>query len=121
MPNTTAYENLKTIGFDIISNDTLRENYQLLYEFNYDLIEFQKNQISYNGAMEFRDFYKKHFRNAIWQKTATPNNYQSLCQNNEFHEMLVTVRTDKLNQMEFRIRTNAEVEKLIDMINKELN
>ena len=121
MPNTTAYENLKTIGFDIISNDTLRENYQLLYEFNYDLIDFQKNELAYIIALEFRDFYKKHFRNYIYQKNATPNNYQSLCENNEFHEMLITVRTDKLVQKEFRIKTNAEVEKLIEMINKELN
>ena len=35
MPNTTAYENLKTIGFDIISNDSLKERYQTLYRFNY--------------------------------------------------------------------------------------
>jgi len=121
MPNTTAYENLKTIGFDIISNDTLRENYQKLYAFNYELIEFQKNEIAYKNYREFKDFYKKHFRNYIWQKSATPNNYQSLCENNEFHEMLVSTRTYNLEKMELRNRTNEELEKLIEMINKELN
>jgi len=67
MPNTTAYENLKTIGFDIISNDTLRENYQKLYAFNYKLREFQKNELAYKNMLEFKGFYKKHFRNFIWQ------------------------------------------------------
>ncbi len=121
MPNSTAYENLKTIGFDIISNDTLRENYQKLYAFNYELIEFQRNEISYKNYREFKDFYKKHFRNYIVQKSATPNNYQSLCENNEFHEMLITTREYGIEQMELRNRTNKEVEKLIEMINKELH
>src|SRR6056297_3604459 len=65
MPNTTAYENLKTIGFDIISNDTLRENYQSLFAFNYNLIAFQRNVLAYNNMLEFKSFYRKHFRNFI--------------------------------------------------------
>ncbi len=121
MPNNTAYENLKTIGFDIISNDTLRENYQKLYAFNYELTKFQRNELSYNNSNKFRDFYKKQFRNFIWQKNATPINYQSLLENNEFHEMLISTRTYNLEQIRFRNITNEEVEKLIEMIDKELH
>ena len=121
MPNTTAYDNLKTIGFDIISNDSLRENFQVLYTFNYYLINFQRNELAYKFNFEFRDFYKKHFRNTIWQENSTPIDYQALCENNEFHEMLISMRSEKLIQMEFRDRTNKEIEKLIKMIDKELN
>ncbi len=121
MANTTAYENLKTIGFDIISNDTLREKYQRLYSFNYELTKFHRNEISYNNSNKLRDFYKKHFRNFLWHKTATPINYQSLLENNEFHEMLIFTRTHNLTQSSFRNLTKEEIQKLIEMIDKELN
>ncbi|MDC6387416.1 DUF6090 family protein [Maribacter sp. PR1] len=121
MPNTTAYENLKSIGFDIISNDTLRENYQNLFAFNYSLIEFQRNELAYNNAIVFKEFYKKHFRNFIWQKNATPIDYQALTKNNEFHEMLLTTRRENTEQMRLRDLTNVEIEKLIQMINRELH
>lgn len=121
MPNTTAYENLKNIGFDIISNDTLRENYQNLFAFNYSLIEFQRNELAYNNAMVFKEFYKNHFRNFIWQKNATPIDYQALSKNNEFHEMLLTTRRENTEQMRLRDLTNVEIEKLIQMINRELH
>lgn len=121
MPNTTAYENLKTIGFDIISNDTLRENYQNLFAFNYNLIAFQRNVLAYNNILEFKSFYRKHFRNFIFQKNATPIDYQALSKNNEFHEMLVTTGRENTEQMRFRDLTNVEIERLIEMINKELH
>jgi len=121
MANTAAYENLKTIGFDIISNDTLRENYQRLYSFNYELTKFQRNVLAYNNMLEFKSFYKKHFRNWIFQKNATPINYQSLLENNEFHEMLLSTRRENTVQMNFRNNTNKEIQKLIEMIDSELN
>jgi len=121
MANTTAYENLKTIGFDIISNDTLREKYQRLYSFNYQLTKFHRNEMAYNNMLEFKSFYKKHFRNFIWHKTATPIDYQSLLENNEFHEMLIFTRTNNLSQSRFRNLTKEEIQKLIEMIDRELN
>ncbi len=121
MPNTTAYENLKIIGFDIISNDTLRESYQSLYAFNYKLIEFQRNEISYNKSLEFINFSKQYFRNFIWQQSATPINYKLLLENNEFHEMLIFIRTHNINKIELRKRTNTKVAELIEMIDKELH
>tara|TARA_R110002167_G_scaffold270508_3_gene477027 strand:- start:120 stop:833 length:714 start_codon:yes stop_codon:yes gene_type:complete len=121
MPNSTAYENLKTIGFDIISNDSLRENYQKLYAFHYELARFQRNELAYDNSNKFRDFYKKHFRNFIWHENATPINYPSLLENNEFHEMLISTQNYNLIQLTYRNKTNEEVEKLIKMIDKELN
>lgn len=121
MTNTTAYENLKTIGFDIISNDTLRENYQKLYSFNYELTKFQRNELAYNNMIEFKIFYKKHFQNFILLNNATPIDYQSLLENNEFHEMLMTTRRENTIQKTFKNTTKKEIQKLIEMIDKELN
>ncbi len=121
MPNITAFENLKTIGFDIISNDSLRENYQKLYAFNYELTKFQRNELAYDNSNKFRDFYQKHFRNFVWQENATPISYPSLLENNGFHEMLVSTQKYNLEQLKFRNRTNEEIERLIEMIDKELN
>lgn len=121
MANTTAYENLKTIGFDIISNDTLRENYQRLYSFNYELTKFHRNELAYRNMLEFKSFYKKHFRNFIWHNTATPIDYPSLLESNEFHEMLISTRTSNIEQSRFRDLTKKEIQKLIEMIDRELN
>jgi len=121
IPNTTAYDNLKIIGFDIISNDSLRENYQKLYAFRYELIKFQKNELAYDNSNKFRDFYKKHFRNFVWHENATPINYLALLENNEFHEMLISTRNYNQVQMTFRNETNAEIERLIEIIDKELH
>lgn len=121
MPNTTAYENLKNIGFDIISNDTLRENYQKLYAFHYSLTAFQRNDLAYKNMLDFKEFYKTNFRNFIWMKNATPVNYQSLLESNEFHEMLISTRRENMEQVRFRDVTSKEIQKLIEMIQKELD
>jgi hypothetical protein len=121
MPNTTAYENLKNIGFDIISNDTLRENYQKLYAFNYSLIAFQRNDLAYKNMLDFKEYYKTNFRNFIWMKNATPVNYQSLLESNEFHEMLIATRRENMEQVRFKDITKVKIKKLIDMIQKELD
>ena len=111
-PNTSAYENLKTVGFDIISNDSLRENYQRLYSFNYELTKFQRSKISYNNMLEFQSFYRKNFRYFIKQKNATPIDYQALLENNEFHEMLISTRNYNQEQRRFREVTNEENRKI---------
>lgn len=43
LPNTSAYENLKSRGLEIITNDSLRQNITSLYSFSYyNLIDFEK-------------------------------------------------------------------------------
>jgi len=120
MPNSTAYENLKTIGFDIISNDSLRENYQKLYAFNYELIKFHKNELAYDHSNKYRDFYQKNFRNFVWLENATPIDYESLLENNEFHEMLISTRSYNQEKIRLLKITDEEIEKLIEMIDREL-
>ena len=71
--------------------------------------------------IEFKIFYKKHFQNFILLNNATPIDYQSLLENNEFHEMLMTTRRENTIQKTFKNTTKKEIQKLIEMIDKELN
>ena len=43
LPNTSVYENLKSRGLEILTNETLRQNITSLYSFSYhNLIDFEK-------------------------------------------------------------------------------
>ena len=121
MPNTTAYDNLKTIGFDIISNDSLRERYQKLHSFNYKLMNFTHNEISVKRAGEFFDYYMEHFKDFQWAKQATPVNFESLCNDKKFIEMIKFNINEKQSRLDMIVDTNKELEQIIDLINEEVS
>lgn len=81
MPNTSAYDNLKSIGFSIISNDSIREKYQKLYIQNYFFSEFTRNNIDVKRAEKFNEIFLDNFKDLEWEKNATPVDYNALCEN----------------------------------------
>ncbi|MGB5322785.1 DUF6090 family protein [Lutimonas sp.] len=121
MPNTTAYDNLKTIGFDIISNDSLRERYQTLYSFNYKLMDFTQNEVSVKRADEITDYYLEHFKDFKWQKNATPVDFKSLCKDHKFIEMIKWNLNEKQARLDMIFVTNIEIEQIIHLINEEVS
>jgi hypothetical protein len=120
MPNTTAYDNLKTIGFDLISNDSLRERYQTLYSFNYKLMNFTHNEISVKRAEGFFNYYMEHFKDFQWAKQATPADFESLCKDKKFIEMIKWNINEKQRRLDLIFETNMEIEQIIHLINEEV-
>jgi len=121
MPNTTAYDNLKTIGFDIISNDSLRERYQTLHSFNYKLMNFTQNENSVKRADKFTDYYMEHFKDFQWAIQATPVDFESLCKDKKFIEMIKWNINEKQSRLDWIVDTNKEIELIINLINEEVS
>ncbi len=59
-PATGGYENLKSLGLDLIKNDTIRQNIQLTYEFGYPRVS-RETPFHPNIDEFFTPYYLKHF------------------------------------------------------------
>lgn len=121
MPNMSAYDNLSTIGFDRISNDSLRDRYQKIYRFYYKLVGLHSNEISKKIADDFGQIYLKTFSDYKWLEHARPVNYENLQSDHYFKEMVKHNLQQKSQFLQWRLNTRKETEEVIKMINKELD
>lgn len=119
--NTSAFENLKTLGFNLIANEELRGAITFLYSTRYEYLNEVLNR--------YNDTVFDHFRPQMIQYTSSetgkfftrqPNDYKKLAENQQFQELL----REDLFTKEFCINLNrkvsGEVELLIQLIDKEL-
>ncbi len=87
--NTSAYDNLKSIGFNIIKNDYLRMLMTNLYSNQYDYIRYlEQNR---DEKFQFEQILPNLAKNIVNDSTeyrAHPINYSELIINQEFKEML---------------------------------
>jgi hypothetical protein len=120
MTNTSTYDNLKANGFSLISNDSLRERYQMLYQFRYKLIEYQSKEVAAKQAAEFEKIYLKQFYNYQWLTNATPRDYKSLCTDLDFIELVKYNKSQKDGRLIGFNSTIEEIEALISLIDEEL-
>ena len=120
MTNTTAYENLKATGFDIISSDSLRERYQTLYRFNYKFLDLQSNSIAIKRADELKEYFMEYFSDFQSLKNATPLDFENLCKNHKFIELIKFNRNEKLKRLEWIQNTRKEIQSIVDMIDAEI-
>ena len=120
MPRTSVYDNLKTIGFDIIENNNLRNKYQQLFDFRYKLLELEFNEINIRIYNRFEDFYLENFKEIEIQKNATPLDYESLLGNHKFLQMVKLNKKYKKRQLQLLAETKEEIQYVIDLIVQEL-
>ncbi len=119
--NTSAFDNLKSMGFNIISNDSIRMKITHLYSARYDYltnIEQIENKFQFD---QFHPTFRKNVRmDKLWEK-AYPIAPQALADNHEFKELI-----------RFNITTNQfvtniykglilDIQELMELINTELN
>jgi len=139
--NMSVFENLKSKGFDLISNDTLKEEIISFYDFAQTTLKF--NFDTYSGIIHdaSNTIYRKHF-DAIWEPSSRniysleespfgkdnleiimqPNNYELLKIDNEFMYFLKSLR----NQQYWFITVNAikmkkDFNNILILIENELN
>ncbi len=120
MTNTSTYDNLKANGFNLISNDSLRERYQMLYQFRYKLIDYQAKEVAARRATEFEKIYLKKFYNYQWLKHVKPRDYESLCMDLDFIELVKLVKGQNDDRLIGFNSTIEEIEVLISLIDEEL-
>ncbi len=120
MPNTSAYDNLKSIGFSIISNDSIREKYQKLYIQNYFFSEFTRNNIDVKRAEKFNEIFLDNFKDLEWEKNATPVDYNALCENQKFLEFVKWNKKENLQRRDFYHWTIQQIKDVIHLVDEEL-
>ena len=87
--NTAAWENLKSIGLDLISNDSLRSSLSHLYSTRYPYLE--NTERNADDRIQWDRLYPqilKHINIDEMWVSGTPNNYEELIQDREFLEVI---------------------------------
>ena len=78
----TPYEELKSVGLNIITNDSLRKYMVKYYEHSKHLQDTER--YFENGKYFRREIYPKYFSEYQYGRIAVPVNYEALKANNEF-------------------------------------
>jgi hypothetical protein len=87
--NTAAWENLKSIGLDLISNDSLRSSLSHLYSTKYSYLE--NTERNADDRVQWDRLYPqilKHINIDTMWVSATPDNYEELIEDREFLEVI---------------------------------
>lgn len=118
--NTSAFENLKATGFDLISNDSIRIALTNLYGISYKLVEKTENQMSRdNFNAMVAPVLTTRLKMERWFH-AVPYDYESLTDDVEFQE-IIRFRGITMGYVGSNTRdANKRVIELIGMIEREL-
>lgn len=122
MPTTSAYQNLKVNGFNLISNDSLRRELQGLYEARYAYTA-KITDAGYNYDYdEFGKMYQQEMSKFSLFREARPVDYNSLRTNQQFANLI----SHKMTRDKYQTIPNYEerielVTTIIQMIDRELS
>jgi hypothetical protein len=87
--NTAAWENLKSVGLDLISDDTLRSSISHLYSTSYKYLENLEQNLDNNYQWDY--LYPQILEHITIDKlwvSASPLNHEALMDDREFQEVL---------------------------------
>jgi len=123
--NSAGYENLKSRGFDIISNDTLRKAIIELHDRWYDYLFTVGNRNNIVNVDQFIPEYKKYFTNFsnVFKKNIvsfTPVNFEGLKGNTEFLQLLSYQKFINEQTVQVLDNTLNLIEILIAKLEKEI-
>jgi hypothetical protein len=119
--NTSTFENLKSIGFDLISSDSLRRQITTLYSKEYPLIKHSTG--IWDSNIQINLFYPQITENIITNSngTAQPVNVEMLRNNHQFKEMLKLNIGVKKYSIDVKEKTLISIISLQKNIERELN
>jgi len=119
--NTAAWENLKSVGLNLISDDFLRSKIANLYATKYKYLENLEQRLDdgYQWNQMYPQILKKINVKKVWQ-SASPNDYKALQEDREFKEVLkMNLSIRDFVQVRY-LAANKEVKALIIQIEKHL-
>lgn len=118
--NTSAFENLKSIGFDLISNDSIRIELTNLYAISYELVKKTEEEFAKDNHNQMvLPILTSRLKMERWFH-AIPHNYEALMDDLIFQET-VRFRGVTMGYVGGNTRdANKRVVRLINMIEKEL-
>lgn len=123
--NTSAWENLKSIGLDLISNDSLRYTISNLYSNKYKYLENVEKDLDDNYQWNY--LYPqllKHLNIEELMVSGKPRNYERWIRDEEFYEVIklnLSLRHIMQEQYETNYQLVISLEDQIDRHLKTLN
>lgn len=116
--NSAFYEDLKSTGLQIISDENLRVGIVNLFEINYKLINgYLENERSVNQVT--RPYYLQNFTDINFQESANPIDYQNIWTDPYFknivHYRIITLQFNQLKEYRNTIDAINAVVKRIDL------
>lgn len=123
--NTSAWENLKSVGFDLISDDSLLVDITDLYSNKYDYLENLEKDLDdrYQWDYLYPQTLKHIKMDELWS-SAVPNDYDSWLGDNEFYEVIklnLTWRYYMQDQYESNYKLVLALQKRIERHLQELD
>ncbi|WP_235297806.1 DUF6090 family protein [Portibacter marinus] len=121
LPNTSAYENLKSKGIEIISNDSLRQEITKLYSFTFhNLIDFEKQDDHPFQYFTFIPELSKEIRLDEFWKSADLIDQSRIFENHDFNNALKMGIFYRGHVLNWYKHLKVSVQSCISLIDEEL-
>jgi hypothetical protein len=136
IPETSAYEGLKNIGLQILSNDSLRIRITNLYQLDFKHFDESGDKNSeysiegllfpYQDKYLFADYnqtakYAFKYSDSITVQRLKIKDYDKFLADNELLKVLQLTLYDRSNKIDFETETVIKIEETIKRIKKELD
>jgi hypothetical protein len=119
--NTAAYESLKAIGLQAISNPRLRLSIAKVFDQHYESLTVMNDVESQIMTGVMRPYYLQHFSNLVFLYSATPIDYETVVQDRYFRNIVeYRLATITGNQLGFYPRIIEDIRMTLEMLDKEL-
>ncbi|MDX1942697.1 MAG: hypothetical protein SFU99_19180 [Saprospiraceae bacterium] len=115
--NRTPYETLKSHGFWLISNDSLRAAIMKYYDVSQDWMLINEDGYLQHYTMNIKPILVKHFE---FRKGLLPFDFDALCQDREVLQNLLWANSLNYLQLNLYKDIRTEANTLIQKIDKEL-
>jgi hypothetical protein len=119
--NYSAFETLKNLGAELISNDSLKKRIIRMYDRDLEFLvnDYDKSEWEYSTGV-VHPFFSKHLERTINTNKAVPNNYNELMHNAEFKNILTALIVMRSRGISFSQELKMTLENLIEDISKEM-
>jgi len=119
--NTAAFDNLSSIGFDLVRNDSLRMSITRLYSNRYAYLRSLEMDTQGTFVLDqLMPTYRAVFTTEVFWESAQPNDFEAICSNGTFREQLVFHIFIFKYMHRIYSDIKAEVEALREQIRKEV-
>jgi hypothetical protein len=115
--NNAFYEDLKSIGLNLIRDENLRMRIVELFEKNHEKINWiNELEMSINDVN--RPYHLKHFHNLVFASNATPNNFDFVWKDSYYHNIvdyrLITLQYNQVKDYALTIELMSAIVAAID-------
>lgn len=118
--NISAYESLKSLGIDLIRNDSLRQHLTHLYSVAYGLISTMEDRGITLALETMNTSFGEHLYQDADTGNAVPLDLSELRKSNTLRNDLILCRQINVFQLSIYESTKTEIQNLIEEIEKEL-